>query len=98
MNNPHVECIIKNIHTGVMDTALVRDPNSSPFPAADFSGLCFIREKLNPAKVFYSLRINYGKPARLLIKNSSILIECNMQGLNDLWDVISVIEKNKRQK
>lgn len=98
MNNPHVECIIKNIHAGAMDTALIRDHNSSPFPASDFSGLCYIREKLNPAKVFYSLRINYGKPARLLIKNSSILIECNMQGLNDLWNTISEIEKQKRQK
>lgn len=98
MNNPHVEYIIKNIHTGAIDTALVRDPNSSPFPAADFSGLCYIREKLNPAKVFYSLRINYGKPARLLIKNSSVMVESDRQELNDLWDVISVIEKNKRQK
>ena len=44
------------------------------------------------------LRINYGKPARLLIKTSSIALECNMQGLNDLWNVISVIEKQKRQK
>ena len=81
-----------------MDTALIRDHNSSPFPASDFSGLCYIREKLNPAKVFYSLRINYGKPARLLIKNSSVMVESDRQELNDLWDVISVIENNKRQK
>ncbi len=98
MNNPHVECIIKNIHAGAMDTALIRDHNSSPFPASDFSGLCYIREKLNPANVFYSLRVNYGKPARLLIKNSSVMVESDRQELNDLWDVISVIEKNKRQK
>lgn len=98
MNNPHVENIIQNIHAGAMDTALIRDHNSSPFPASDFSGLCYIREKLNPAKVFYSLRVNYGKPARLSIKNSSVMVESDRQELNDLWDVISVIEKNKRQK
>lgn len=98
MDNPHVENIIQNIHAGTMNTALIRDPNSSPFPAADFSGLCFIRATSNPMKVFYSLRINYGKPARLLIKTSSIMLECNMQGLNDLWNAISEIEKQKRQK
>ncbi len=98
MNNPHVENIIQNIHAGTMNTALIRDNNSSPFPASDFSGLCFIRATSNHGKVFYSLRINYGKPARLLIQTSSIIVESDRQSLNDLWNVISVIENNKRQK
>lgn len=98
MNNLHIECIKQNINAGVMNTALMRDHNSSPFPASDFSGLCYIRAKSNPMKVFYSLRINYGKPARLLIQTSSLVVECDRQELNDLWNTISVIEKNKRQK
>lgn len=98
MNNPHVENIIQNIHAGTMNTALIRDNNSSPFPASDFSGLCFIRATSNHGKVFYSLRINYGKPARLLIQTSSIIIESDRQSLNDLWTVISELETRKRQK
>lgn len=98
MNNPHVENIIQNIHAGTMNTALIRDNNSSPFPASDFSGLCFIRATSNHGKVFYSLRINYGKPARLLIQTSSIIVESDRQSLNDLWTVISELETRKRQK
>lgn len=98
MNNPHVENIIQNIHAGTMNTALIRDNNSSPFPASDFSGLCFIRATSNHGKVFYSLRINYGKPARLLIQTSSIIVESDRQSLNNLWTVISELETRKRQK
>ena len=98
MYNAHIECITKNMQNGTFDAALIRDYNSASFPAKNFSGLCYIRKKSNSLSVYYSLRVNYGKPARLYVKTTSIVLESNTQELNDLWNLISEIETKKRQK
>lgn len=98
MSNTHIEDITKNIKDGVMSTVLVKDDNSASFPDKNFSGYCYIRKTLNPFYVAYRLRVNYGRPARLLIKMTSVAIESDAEELNGLWDFVSEIESRKRQR
>ena len=100
--------IIYKIQNGFYDTALVKKVYSDKFPSPKFSGKCFIRLKTNFLDIEYCVFIEYGFPNRLAKAKKQYSyypsplvferVDIPKQDLTDLWDVISVIEKNKRQK
>ena len=84
------------------------------FPHPTFTGACFIRLTSDFREIPYSIFIDNNKPLGLYKadfakemfmkhgpqdwKTGPDKIDTNLNDLQRLWDVISVIEKNKRQK
>ena len=82
------------------------------FPDPTFTGCCFIKNVYN--SIDYSVLLENGQPIQLYTGNGAVysivdkpsysrnleskIIDVDHQDLQRLWNVISVIENNKRQK